>query len=110
MLGTLTSGYYLDRGYHEHIRVWGSGGWMELDLLADVPLSWCSTQGERASKVQQFKAPQAPTGYPPFVRAAVRACLGLQSSPVTAAESLCALETVFATYKAADGGQRQRVG
>ena len=109
-LGTLTSGYYLDRGYHEHIRVWGSCGWMELDLLADAPLSWCSTQGEKASQVQHFKALQVPTGYPPFVRAAVRACLGLQPPPITAMESLYALETVFAAYQAAESGRTQRVG
>ena len=56
-LGTLTSGYYLDRGYHEHIRVWGSGGWMELDLLADVPLSCCSTQGEIGRIMKNARKP-----------------------------------------------------
>lgn len=109
-LGTHTSGYYLDRGYHEHIRIWGSAGWMELDLLADVPLRWCSTRGEGASQVQQFKAPEGPTGYPPFVRAAVRACAGLQPPPITANESLDALKNVFTAYESARGGRAQRVG
>jgi len=108
-LGTHTSGYYLDRGYHEHIRIWGSAGWMELDLLASAPLRWCSTQRERASQVQQLEAPEGPTGYPPFVRAAVRACAGLQPPPITADESLDALKNVFAAYESAESGRTQRV-
>ncbi len=109
-LGTHTSGYYLDRGYHEHIRVWGSAGWMELDLLDAVPLRWCSTQDNNASQVHEFTAPDAPTGYPPFVRAAVRACAGLQPPPITADESLRALKNVFAAYKSAESGRTERVG
>jgi predicted dehydrogenase len=109
-LGTHTSGYYLDRGYHEPIKIWGSCGWLHLDLLAAVPLTWCSTQGEKASQVQQFKAPDGPTGYPPFVRAAFRACAGLQPPPITANESLQALKNVFAAYEAAQSGRTQRVG
>ena len=108
-LGTHTSGYYLDRGYHEHIKIWGSCGWMELDLLADVPLSWCSTKGENASKVRQFKAPEGPTGYQPFVRAAVRASAGLQAPPITANESLAALNNVFSAYESAETGQKRRL-
>ena len=108
-LGTHTSGYYLDRGYHEHLKIWGSDGWLELDLLATVPLVWCSTKGSKASTVQQFQAPNVPTGYPPFVRAAFRACAGLQEPPITAQESLRVLKTVFAAYEAARSGQRQKV-
>ncbi len=109
-LGTHTSGYYLDRGYHEHIKIWGSCGWLHMDLLADPPLTWSSTQGERASQIQQFEAPKGPTGYPPFVRAAFRACAGLQPPPITADESLQALRNVFAAYEAAQSGQAQRIG
>ena len=109
-LGTHTSGYYLDRGYHEHIKIWGSSGWMELDLLADVPLAWCGTKGEDASRVRQFKAPEGPTGYQPFVRAAVRASAGLQQTPITADESLAALSNVFSAYESARTGQTQRLG
>ena len=108
-LGTHTSGYYLDRGYHEHIKIWGSSGWMELDLLADVPLSWCSTKGKNASKVRQFKAPEGPTGYEPFVRAAVRASAGLEQPPITADESLAALSNVFSAYESARTGRTQRL-
>ncbi|MFC1596498.1 Gfo/Idh/MocA family protein [Planctomycetota bacterium] len=109
-LGTHTSGYYLDRGYHEHIKIWGSSGWLHLDLLADVPLHWSSTRGDRAGQIQEFTAPNAPTGYPPFVRAAFRACVGLQQPPITADESLDALNHVFAAYESARTGKAQRVG
>ena len=30
MLGTFTSGYYLDKGYHMHIKLWGEHGWIEM--------------------------------------------------------------------------------
>lgn len=109
-LGTHTSGYYLDRGYHEHIKIWGSSGWLHLDLLADVPLHWSSTKGERSSQVQEFTPPKGPTGYAPFVRAAFRACAGLQEPPITADESLDALNHVFAAYESARSGKAQRVG
>ena len=108
-LGTHTSGYYLERGYHEHIKIWGASGWMELDLLADVQLLWSSTKGENASKVRQFKAPDGPTGYQPFVRAAVRASAGLEEPPITADESLAALNNVFSAYESAKTGQTQRL-
>ena len=28
--GTLTAGYYLDRGYQSHLQVWGEHGWIRL--------------------------------------------------------------------------------
>jgi len=109
-LGTHTSGYYVARGYHELIKIWGSTGWMELDLLKPIPLRWSRTQGEHAFQVQEFKPPEGPRGYPPFVRAAVRACLGLQPPPITADESLDALKNVFAAYESARTGKAQPVG
>lgn len=109
-LGTHTSGYYVARGYHEHIKTWGSTGWMELDLLAPVPLRWSRTEGEHAFQVREFKPPAGPRGYPPFVRAAVRACLGLQPPPITAEDSLDALKNVFAAYESARSGEAQPVG
>mgnify|MGYP003341879855 CR=1 FL=1 len=38
-LGTLNSGYYLDKGYHSMIKIWGSSGWLEMRKHgAAVPL------------------------------------------------------------------------
>ena len=40
--GTMHSGYYLDKGYHSHIRLWGSNGWIEYaEHLGDRPRFPC---------------------------------------------------------------------
>ena len=108
-LGTLTSGYYLDKGYHTHIKIWGEHGWLELSGMENGPLEYYSTKAGREAKVERFEPPAGPSGYTPFVRAAVRACAGLEAAPITAQESLQVLKTVFAGYKAAETGQRQMV-
>lgn len=109
--GTLTSGYYLDRGYHSHIKVWGSRGWLQLEPHGnhDIPLEWSSTDGAKAATVQRYDGPKEPSGYTPFVQAAVRAAAGLQEPPITAADGLHVLKTIFAFYKAAETGQTQRI-
>eukprot|EP01050_Picozoa_sp_SAG11_P012378 SAG11_NODE_1371_length_5096_cov_1.635581_2_plen_76_part_00 len=47
MLGTVTSGFYCDKGYNSHIKVWGSKGWLRLekdspDADEAFPLTWYS--------------------------------------------------------------------
>ncbi len=106
-LGTLTSGYYLDKGYHTHIKIWGEHGWLELSGMEDGPLEYYSTKAGRDAKVERFEPPPGQGGYTPFVRAAVRACAGLEEPPVTGQECLHVLRTVFACYHAAESGQRQ---
>lgn len=105
-LGTLTSGYYLDKGYHSHIRIWGSLGWLEMPITDDLPLRWVSRQQGRPEGEQTTKA-EGPEGYTPFVQACVRSSAGLSDPPVTTAESLRALKTVFAAYEAARTGVTQ---
>jgi len=104
-LGTLTSGYYLDRGYHSHIKVWGSHGWLLIEPMKDRPLHWYSTKGPRAGEVQAWEGSKQPRGYTPFVRAAVRACATMSDPPIGTGHSRRALKTVFAIYHAADSGQ-----
>jgi predicted dehydrogenase len=108
-LGTMTSGYYLDKGYHSHIKIWGSKGWLQLEPRGETPLWWQTPYDSAKPGIQQYTGPKTPAGYPPFVRAAVRACAGLQEVPITNDESLYALKTVFACYRAAETGQRQKV-
>ena len=108
-LGTLTSGYYLDKGYHTHLKIWGEHGWLELSGMEDGPLEYYSTKAGREAKVERFVPPQVEAGYTPFVRAAVRACAGLSEPPITGQESLRVLQTVFASYRAAETGHRQAV-
>jgi len=105
-LGTLTSGYYLDKGYHSHIKIWGSRGWLQIEKHGGAPLIWYS-QDEPKAQVHRLEKIEGPSGYFPWVRACVRAAAGMDEPPLTSRESLCALETVFAGYRAAETGQRQ---
>lgn len=110
MLGTLTSGYYLDKGYHQHVKIWGSAGWVHVDAQADQPLTWYSTKGPQAGTVQSWDGSKQPRGYTPFVQSAVRACANDTAPPITTAESLRALRTVFGIYTAAGEGRSVPLG
>jgi hypothetical protein len=59
--------------------------------------------------VQRFEYPRGQRGYTPFVRAAVRASAGLEPAPISPAEGLHVLRTIFAFYKAAGAGRTQDV-
>lgn len=107
--GTMTAGYYLDKGYQSHIQIWGEHGWLRLASFEDSPLEWYSTRGTKEPKVQRFEYAGGQRGYTPFVRAAVRASAGQEPPPITGAEGLHVLQTIFAFYKAAQTGQTQNV-
>ena len=108
-LGTITSGYYLDKGYHSHIKIWGSEGWIHLEPMKDQPLHWYATSGDEAGTVQTWQGSKNPRGYTPFVVEAVRACADSTDPPITSAHSLRALKTVFAIYSAAQSGRATKV-
>ena len=100
-LGTITSGYYLDRGYHSHIKIWGESGWLHLESMKNQPLTWSSTVGKRAGETQIWDGAKGPRGYTPFVSQAVKACAEMTDPPISNADSLRALKTVFSIYQAA---------
>jgi len=106
--GTITSGYYLDRGYHSHVKVWGSDGWLQLEPHGGEPLQWYSTK-EKPAQVKKYEGAPEAASYTPMVKACVRASLELQPPPITGAESLHVLKTVFACYRAAETGQSQKI-
>jgi UDP-N-acetyl-2-amino-2-deoxyglucuronate dehydrogenase len=111
--GTYTSGFYLDKGYQSHIQIWGSHGWLKMTAHGepeDRQLRWYSTKDGGDAKVQTYDGPHEPSGYTPFVKAAVRAAAGLQDPPITAQDGLRTLQTVFAFYEAAKTGKTQRIG
>ncbi|MBC8355968.1 MAG: Gfo/Idh/MocA family oxidoreductase [Planctomycetes bacterium] len=108
-LGTITSGYYLDKGYHSHIKIWGSNGWIHLEPMKDQPLSWYTTQGDLAGAVQVWEGSKEPRGYTPFVNEAIRACADMSDPPISNAHSLRALNTVFAIYSAAASGRATKI-
>lgn len=107
--GTLTSAYYIDRGKHLHLKIWGSKGWlqMELDGGGDL-LKWYSTNDSPA-KVKVYDGPPDDPGYTPFIHACVRASLDLNPPPITPSESLWVLKTIFTCYRAADSHHSQSV-
>lgn len=105
-LGNLTSGYYLDRGKHLLIKIWGSGGWIEINHGTANPLEWYSNADR---KTRQFTPPAGPTGYTAFVGHVVRAATGAEPPALTPDDSLHALRTVFAAYRAAETGQSQKL-
>ena len=61
----------------------------------------------RIHRVDRFPGP---SGYTPFVEACVRASAGIEEPPLTADDSLRALQTVFGCYQAAETGCVQRIG
>lgn len=105
-LGTFTSGYYLDSGYHSHIKIWGSQGWLEIQSHGDTPLKWYS-QLDKQAGVQSLAATDQPRGYTPLVRACVHAAIGIGPAPLTTSDSLRVIETVFAAYRASESGCRE---
>jgi predicted dehydrogenase len=107
-LGTVTSGYYVDKGYHSQIKIWGSDGWLELRKHgATVPLEWYSN---KEGKVRRYEGPLEPNGYEPFVRHIARVVAGLEQPVLDVEDCRRVLHTVFATYRAAETGQTQKVG
>jgi predicted dehydrogenase len=110
MLGTITSGYYLDKSYHSHIKLWGSHGWLHLQPTPDTSFEWYTTQGEGAGTVMKWTGDKEPRGYTPFVRDAVSACANMSAPPISNADSLRALRTVFGIYSAAESGKSVKVG
>ena len=110
-LGTMTSAYYLDKGYHSHLRLWGSGGWIEYAewLGRDrtpKPLTWYSyAKGHETDGVASYDGPLEPRGYTPWLRACVRAAAGLAEAPITGTDGLRVMRTVFGAYEAAEQGK-----
>ncbi|MCG8598937.1 MAG: Gfo/Idh/MocA family oxidoreductase [Verrucomicrobiales bacterium] len=106
--GTMHSGYYLDKGYHSHLRLWGSNGWIEyaehLGGRTEVPLRWYRND-EPEKGIVDYDGPMEPKGYTPYVHQCIRAAAGTGKAPITGAEALRVLRTIFAFYEAAETGK-----
>ncbi|HPO08286.1 MAG TPA: Gfo/Idh/MocA family oxidoreductase [bacterium] len=107
--GTLNSGYYLDRNKQISLKVWGSQGWLQLEPLNEIPLTWYSTKDAKEPKIEQYQGTKDPSGYTSYVIAAVRACAGPGEPPMTTDESLHVLETIFTFYQSAETGEAMEV-
>jgi len=109
MVGTLNTGYYLDRGYSTLVALWGSQGWLRFDLAAATPLDWYSTRPGAPQGIQTFPYPQQPDAYERLLKAAVDAARGVTAAPITGQESLAVLQAIFAAYRAAETGESQEI-
>ena len=103
-LGTLTSGYFMNRGYQSMIKIWGSKGWLEMLPFQDRHLEWTLNHN---GKVYQYDQSVEPRGYTPAVRKAVQAVRGSDSPLLTSRESLRIIRTIYAFYEAAKTGKSQ---
>ena len=108
-LGTLTSGYYLDKGYHTHIKIWGAAGWLRIQTVAEPRLQWVTNTGADAGQLQSWKPAQRVSGYTPFVASAIKACSENTTPPISNFDSLRALKTVFGIYESAQTGRAIQV-
>jgi predicted dehydrogenase len=94
-VGTFQSAYYLDRGYHNGITVWGSEGWLRFDPSSDR-IDWYRKGGEtKAETLSKIES------YPELVRATAEAARGARAPVMTGAECLQALRVVFTAYESA---------
>lgn len=106
--GTLTSGYYLDRGKHSFVKVWGSEGWLELNPGTANPLEWYTTKSGKPEPLR-FTPRSPSSGSVGFLGHVMRAALGKEAPVLTPDESLYVLQTISAAYKAAETGCTQTV-
>jgi len=111
MVGTLNTGYYLDRGYQNALRLWGAEGWLRIafDGEAWLPLQWYSTRAGAPAGVQSAPYSGTPDPYDLMTQAAIRAAAGTGPPPITPGECLAVVRTIFAAYRAADSGTTQTV-
>jgi predicted dehydrogenase len=107
--GTMTSGYYLDKGYQSHVQIWGETGWIKMSTVEETPMEWYSTKDGKEAKVQVFEYAKGARSYLNFLKAAVRASAGLEEPPVAGDEGLHVLKSIFAFYEAAKSGRVQSV-
>lgn len=108
--GSLLSGYVLDSSVKQlDLSLWGSAGWLRFDHGART-LDWHNHTGAmNESPNRQFQYDSPGGGYTPWVRDCLRASRGEIPPPVTGAEGLVLLRTIFAAYESARTGRTIRL-
>ena len=109
MVGTMQSAYYLDRGYHSDITLWGSSGWLRFDLVAGTPLEWYSNHPDAPRGIQSVSYTLESREYFPMVQASVNCARGIEEPWITGSEGLHLLKVIFGLYRAAETGKTQTV-
>ena len=108
MVGTYHGGYYLDRGYHLGVTLWGSQGWLRMNLLKGS-VQWYSTHPDAPRGIRSHDFETEPSSYYPLVQSLVDLGHGKGNPPLTGEDSLHVLKVVFGAYQAAETGLSQRV-
>ena len=110
-VGTLNAGYYLDRSKQNQIRLWGSKGWMHLELTAGDPLKWYSTHPDAPRGVQLFHyQDNSSQRYGALVHSTVDFARGQAAPPMTTSECLHLMRVIFAAYRSAETGRTEDLG
>ncbi len=109
MVGTLNTGYYLDRGYNNLVVLWGSQGWLRFDQPAGTPLEWYSTHPDAPRGIQYFRYESDPPGYDFTLRSVVNAARGTEKAFIDADQGLHVLEVIFGAYRAVETGTAQTI-
>jgi len=103
-VGTLASGYWLDSGFQSHLRIWGDGGWLSIDAAPEAVLRVHVPGGPPDGEVVRTEA--GGDAYGIFVHAVADAIVRGVDPPVTTADSLRVIRTVYAAYAADAGATR----
>jgi len=109
MVGTLNTGFYLDRGYNNLVALWGSQGWLRFDQPAGTPLEWYSTHPDAPRGPQYFHYQNDPPGYDFTLRTVVNVARGTEKPFIDADQGLHILRVIFGAYRAAETGTAQTV-
>lgn len=97
MVGTLNTGFYLTDGYDTSVRVWGTEGWLRIELPSPTPLQWKSIKGP-TTDVQQVAMASEPDDYGFMVRNAIDACRGVTPPFMDTNDSLSVMRVIFGAY------------
>lgn len=108
MVGTLNTGYYLDKGYANRIALWGEHGWFRFEPHSPLTLAWQSTAAGAPPGVQEVRPAAKVNVYQRMLQAAVDFARGVRPPFITSAESLAALAVVFAAYQSAATGAARK--
>ena len=109
MVGSMHSGYYLEKGSHSHVALWGEKGWLRFDLTSQKPLEWQTTVEGAPEGIQTFSYTRGDRLYLGVIQAAVDCARGVGEPEITSEESLAVLKTIHALYRAAETGRTQTI-
>ncbi len=115
MLGSFHGGYYVEGGsYQAGTTLWGSKGWLKMSGYrggdgSRRSFQWYSTHPDAPRGVQTVEEADGINSYQLLVQAAIDSARGVREAPLTGAECLHVLQTIFGAYRAAESGQTQTV-